>query len=157
MGLRFNTETFCIPSFGMAFGLPYRFETGIRWYPFYTLEGSLRWQINPRLFKLFDSSINFHYGNTKLKYFPYSKIGITIGKYLKGFQPFLSFYKYYYDEYYYGKDDKFASTDVITFGVGIPYKNDIIIPEINYHLSSDIAKGTMFLSIGIRASIQRKK
>lgn len=147
--IKLNTETFVFPSFGAAFGLPYRFEAGVRGYIFSTVEASLRWQVNPDMFDLFDLSFNAHVGTIAFDV-PYSKLGVTIGKEISKFQPFLSYYRYNFIEESFDDDD-FYSNGVICFGIGIPFKKDLIIPEINYLLKNDyINSGAAFFSIGIR-------
>ena len=151
--IKINTETFVFPSFGAAFGFPYRFEAGLRGYISSTVEGSLRWQVNPEKFDLFDLSCNMHVGTIAFEV-PYSKIGVTIGKEISKFQPFLSYYRYDFIEESFDDDD-FYSNGVICFGVGIPFKKDLIIPEINYLLKNDYTNsGAAFFSIGIRAMLE---
>ncbi len=150
--IKLNTKTFVFPSFGAAFGLPYRFEAGLRGYISSTVEASLRWQVNPEKFDLFDFSCNMHVGMIAFEY-PYSKIGVTIGKEISKFQPFLSYYHYDYIEEFFDNDD-FFSNGVICFGIGIPFKKDLIVPEINYLLKDDYTgNGAAFFSIGIRGML----
>jgi len=153
--IQINKSTILIPSLGIAFGLPYHFEAGIRGYFPYTLESSLRWQVNPISFNLFDISCNLHFGTIQIDKCPYTKLGMTISKELFKFQPFVSYYQYNYKRFFFDEDDMYLSKDVVSFGIGIPFKNDLILPEINYMLKNDIIKKeTAYFSIGIRAMLK---
>ena len=152
-----NTRSFALPSLGVAAGLPFRFETAIRWYLIKTFEGALRWQVNPRTFKWFDVSANFHVGTFHLGLLNYLKIGFTIDKQLGPIIPYLSYYRYRYNLSINQKEDLFDSNRVLVFGVGIPFKSDMIIPEVNYFLPAGYREKYMYFSIGVRISVPRVK
>jgi len=84
-------------SLGVATGLPWRFETGIRGYFPYIYEANLRHQLNPREFEWFDISANGHIGVSFSEEFeevsdPYFKYGLTISKEILNIQPYVSYY-----------------------------------------------------------------
>jgi hypothetical protein len=154
------------PSFGYIHGLPHRFETGLRYYFPFVLEGMVRNQLNPPSFKTFDISINLHVG---IRYYfdddgvnifdEYIKPGLTISKEICEYQPFISYYRMY-PEYSIGDEEttKTYMNSVFAFGLAIPYKNDFIIPEINYQCRiSNLSEGAFFIGIGIRTFINKKK
>jgi len=149
------------PSFGIATGLPFRFETGIRAYFPYVLEANLRHQINPRTFKLFDLSINGHMGiifADEYKSFsdPYYKYGMTLSKEIGIVQPFIS---YYLNKNYAFRDETDIATNysIICFGLAFSRGPDLIIPEFNYYKDANSETGIISFGIGIRALLRKKK
>ena len=148
-------------SFGVATGLPWRLEAGIRGYFPYTYEANIRHQINPRSFDWFDLSANFHVGVTFTEEFedispPYYKYGITLSKEIDGFQPFVSYY--WNKSYLVRKDsDDFSDYSIICFGLAIPFRDDLIIPECNYYTSKYGDKGFFTFGIGLRAMLGRSE
>jgi len=157
---------FFSPSFGYIHGLPYRFETGLRLYFPYVLEGMVRHQLNPSSFKAFDISANLHFGiryyfdNDDAEIFDeYIKPGLTISKDINQYQPFISYYRMY-PEYNTGEEENFNNfiNSVFAFGLAIPYKDNLIIPEINYqYRDSNLDEGLFFIGIGIRSFLNKKK
>ena len=147
--------SFPIPSVGMAYGLTDNFEIGLRGYFPYTLEGSFRVRLNPKTFSFLDISGNLHFGTFKLIHYPFLKYGITIGKSIKKYQPFISyyFYRFYEPISLFDEENIVTRSNYLCFGVGLPFKkNDLIIPEINYRIPNNgFNSGVFFLSIGIRA------
>jgi len=126
----------------------------------------LRHQINSSSFSVFDISANLHFG---IRYYfnktdaelldKYIKAGLTISKEINDYQPFLSYYRMY-PEYRFGESEntKDYANSVIAFGLAIPYKNDLVIPEINYQFhGSDLSNGILFFGLGIRAFIKDNK
>jgi hypothetical protein len=150
---------FFSPSLGIAAGLPHRFETGIRYYAPYVFEGNVRHQLNPRSFSAFDMSVNFHMGTLFSNWFrdmsnPYFKYGLTLSRQISGYQPFVSFYlnkNYNFDDI----DDDFLDYSTLCFGLAIPYKENLIIPECNYLMGND-GNGIISIGIGIRAALRKK-
>jgi hypothetical protein len=148
-------------SFGVAAGLPWRLETGIRGYFPYTYEANVRHQINPRSFDWFDLSANFHAGVTFTEKFedlspPYYKYGFTLSKEIKNFQPFISYY--WNKSYLVEKDsDDFSDYSIICFGLAIPFRHDLIIPECNYYTNHDGGRGFFTIGIGLRAFLNRSE
>lgn len=133
------------PSVGLAYGLPYRFEIGIRTYMFITLEGLLRYEITPKTFKYFDLSANLHYGVTPS--FTYLKYGLTLSKEIYKFEPFVNYF------YYQDVKEYFNGNNVIGFGLAIPIPHAKVILEMNYpHPTDDSSTGFIIYNIGIRSS-----
>ena len=144
-------------SLGVATGLPWRFETGIRGYFPYIYEANIRHQLNPKSFELFDISANFHGGiifTDKFKDItnPYIKYGLTISKDILSFQPYLSYYlsKYFIVENSSNENDDYS---IICFGVAIPFKTDLIFPECNYYVLDNDWEGFFSIGIGVRVSL----
>ena len=149
------------PSLGIATGLPFRFETGIRSYFPYVLEANLRQQINPRTFKHFDISINGHMGvfiSNELRSLsdPYFKYGLTLSKETGSVQPFIS---YYLNTNYAFKNEteKAINYSIVCFGIAFKHNQDLVIPEFNYYKSANGIKGILSFGIGIRACLRKKK
>ncbi len=149
------------PSLGIATGLPWRFETGIRFYFPYVLEANLRQQLNPRTFKWFDLSANFHMGVCFVDDFedisePYYKYGFTISKEILTLQPYLG---YYLNNSFLmnGDSDDLSDYTVICFGLAIPFKGNLIFPEWNYYRNEDGDGGFFSFGLGIRASLNESK
>lgn len=156
------------PSLGYVHDLPWIFETGIKVYFPYALEGMLRNQLTPRSFSAFDLSANLHYG---LHYFigddeldvwdQYLKYGVTISKEVAWIQPFLSYYKFMpltRDRYFLDSDADYCINSNISAGLAIVIDNNYsVIPEINYLVSnSDFSEGLLFFGIGLRVFMRHK-
>ena len=146
-------------SMGIATGLPWRFEIGLRNYFPYILEANIRHQINPRSFELFDLSANFHAGVVFSPEFddvsePYYKYGFTLSKEIFTLQPFVSYYLN--NQFEFERLAQRTDFEIICFGIGIPFKGDLIIPECSYYRSPS---GVNFYSIGIgvRADLSKPK
>ena len=146
-------------SLGVATGLPWRFETGIRGYFPYIYEANLRHQINPKSFEAFDISANFHCGIGITEKFreisqPYIKYGITISKEISTIQPYLSYYLS--KDYIFILEDnpgEAADYSILCFGVAIPFKTDLIFPECNYYMVSEGKEGFFSIGLGVRVSL----
>jgi hypothetical protein len=152
-------DVYFTPSLGFAAGLPWRLETGMRFYLPYILEANLRHQLNPSTFKLFDISVNVHVGaclGNEMKYIshPYYKYGLTISKEIYTLQPYFSYYlnKNYFVE---NKSDGLYDFSIICFGMAIPLQDILIFPEWNYYTNIEADKG--FLSFGMGARVPLKK
>jgi len=152
-----NTTTLLLPSFGSVWGITDNFEAGIRWYFTYTLEGSFRYQITPQLFEPFDMSINMNFGSYKFTQYPYTKLGLTIGNTVNGYQPFVSYHYSLMSGENGDIDEDLFTSNLITMGIGIPFRDDLIIPEINYYIDNNFEFKSMTLSIGIRAEWGRRR
>jgi len=146
-------------SFGIAVGLPWRFETGIRGYYPYIYEANIRHQLNPKSFKLFDISANFHMGYIFSDGFedvspPYYKYGITVSKEIKRFQPYFS---YYLNNSYFinGESDNGYDYTIFCFGLAIPNHDDLIFPEINYYKNEVSGVSYYSIGIGLRTAINK--
>jgi len=158
--LQFSKNMPFSPSMGLATGLPYRFETGLRWYYQKTFEGSLRWQINPESFRYFDFSANVHYGSFHLEV-NYFKYGFTMSKKLPLVEPFVGYYWYangdinrLSDEDYM---DAITTNRVLCLGMVVGIKNGYIIPEINYqYIADDFSEALVFYSIGFKFDFRLK-
>ncbi|MBD3225306.1 MAG: hypothetical protein GF313_11285 [Caldithrix sp.] len=154
------------PSLGYVHGLPWRLETGLRLYVPYVLEGMVRRQLNPNRFSALDLSANLHFG---IRYFfdnreaeivdQYLKPGVTISKNIKGWQPFLSYYRIL-PQYRTGRQsgDHRPFNSVISTGIALPFGQDQIFPEINYQFrGAKVQKGIFFFGIGVRSFITKLK
>ncbi len=149
------------PSLGVATGLPWRFETGIRLYFPYVLEANLRHQFNPRTFKWFDISVNLHMGFCFNERFvevsaPYYKYGLTLSKEIFSVQPYVSYYlnKNFMIE---NRSADISDYSIICFGLAVSFKGDLIFPEWNYYKNKDSTSGYYSFGIGIRATIKKSK
>jgi len=152
------------PTFGLAFGLPLRFELGLRWYFLRTLEADLRWQATPRSFKPFNLSLNLHAGLWEFET-SYLKYGATISKEIRKFEPALSFYEYEYrgsfdlEEELFGdgSHDFRVKTQVLSLGLAYHVPHAILIPEANYQYSpGHINAGVIYYGLGIRIISPKK-
>lgn len=147
-------------SFGVAHGLPWRFETGIRGYFPYIYEVNLRHQINPRDFEWFDISFNGHMGFVFSDRFadispPYFKYGLTISKEIATLQPYFGWYlnnNFSFRTY----SDEISDYTIFCFGLAIPFHGDLIMPECNYLQGPDSGPGVYSIGIGLRASLDKK-
>ncbi|HUI31278.1 MAG TPA: hypothetical protein VLX91_13800 [Candidatus Acidoferrales bacterium] len=132
-----------VPSVGLAFGLPLRLETSMRWYPVKFLEGSLRWQMNPRSFDAFDASLNFSYAGLIGEY-SYAKYGVTVSKNINVIEPYVN-YSFYHAVGRFSSDLNFLDNSGIAtfaasinnsrsaaFGVAVPIVKTKLFPEIDY-------------------------
>ena len=145
-------------SVGVATGLPWRFETGIRTYFPYIWEANLRHQLNPRSFDWFDISANFHTGVIFTEKFddvapPYYKYGLTISKEILTLQPFVGYY--WNNKFAFDRDSE--RSDFVILGIAIPFRDDLIIPECNYYRSPSGEFGIYSIGIGLRASLNKPK
>ncbi len=159
-GLTFNKDMPVSPSIGLALGLPYRLEAGVRWYYLKTFEGSFRWQINSRKFRYFDVSTNLHYGSFHLEA-EYFKYGLTVSKQLGRFEPFISHYWYASGEMNTISDadvsDIWKTNRVVSTGLAIGIKEGYIIPEINYqYMSGHFSDALVFYSLGFKFDFKFK-
>jgi len=152
------------PTFGLAFGLPLRFELGLRWYFLRTLEADLRWQATPISYKPFNLSLNLHAGLWEL-HTQYMKYGATISKQLGKFEPALSFFEYEYrgsfdlEEGLFGEGshDFRVKTRVLSLGLAYHVPHAILIPEANYQYSpGHFGPGVIYYGLGIRILINDK-
>jgi hypothetical protein len=144
-------------SMGVATGLPWRFEIGLRNYFPYIWEANIRHQINPRTFELFDLSANLHAGVVFSEDFddvspPYYKYGFTLSKEIFNLQPFVSYYLN--NQFEFERVAQRTDFEIICFGIGIPFKGDLIIPECSYYRSPS---GVNFYSIGIGVRVDLNK
>jgi hypothetical protein len=147
-------------SVGVATGLPWRFETGIRTYFPYIWEANLRHQLNPRSFDWFDLSANFHAGVIFSEKFddvapPYYKYGFTISKEIFTLQPFVGYY--WNNKFEFERDSERNDFEIICFGIAIPFRDDLIIPECNYYRSPSGDFHIYSIGIGLRASLNKPK
>ena len=144
-------------SMGVATGLPWRFEVGIRNYFPYIWEANVRHQLNPRSFNWFDLSANFHAGVVFSPKFeevspPYYKYGFTLSKEILSLQPFVSYY--INNQFEFERVAQRTDFEIICFGIGIPFKGDLIIPECSYYRSPS---GVNFYSVGIGVRVDLNK
>ncbi len=152
------------PSVGIFYGLPYRLETGLRWYPIRFLEGSLREQLNPRSFNTFDASINLSYAGL-IGVYSYLKYGATISKNINEFEPFI-YYSFYHtmgnmtgltgssglDGFITNlSSDIINNSRTIGFGIGLPLGKTKFYPEVDYdYYENNITNGIWHFGVGLR-------
>jgi hypothetical protein len=147
---------FLTPSLGLAVGVGYRLETGLRWYFPYVFDAAFRMQLTPRSFRAFDASVNGHVVGPFLMP-PVFKYGATVSREIRGWQPFLSYYQYYpmrdRDEW-----DDFKTLPVLCFGMAIPFEQQLIVPEINYQFeANEFSRGYFLCSLGFRILLPKKQ
>ncbi|HVO75533.1 MAG TPA: hypothetical protein VMT35_16000 [Ignavibacteriaceae bacterium] len=148
------------PSVGAAYGLPLRLEAGLRWYMPRVLEVSLREQVNPRDFEIFDGSFNFTFGHV-FEGYSYLRYGISLSKNINEFEPSLhySFYSFvgatesdFADSFISGATKEFINKNrVIGFGLGIPVRGIKFFPEVDYqYYNNNFSSGLWHFGIGVR-------
>ena len=149
-----------VPSLGAAYGLPFRLETGLRWYPPRLLEISLREQVNPPSFNLFDGSINLSYGYF-FSHYSYLKYGISISKDIHEFEPYVHYSFYHFisategdfsDSFISGAIEEFINANrTIGLGIGLPVKKLKFYPEVDYqYFNNNLSNGLWHFGIGVR-------
>jgi len=150
-----------IPVIGISGGLADNLEVGVRLHAPSTLEGSLRLQLTPKSFDGFDFTLNAHPGIVfdiieGEESQGYLKLGASLGKQISTYEPFVSFYRYSTPIEFDAADTfrRKLRWSVLTIGVGIPRKGDLIVPELNYLLIGDGVDGIITLGIGVRAKIR---
>jgi len=65
-----------------------------------------------------------------------------------------------YPEYIFRDEEKVNKyfNSVLTFGLAIPRKGDLVFPEVNYQFhDSDFSNGVLMFGFGIRAFINKNK
>lgn len=159
-----NTQAGLIPALGVAGGITDNIEIGARWHAPSTVEANLRFQLTPKSFEAFTLSTNAHAGmifnisgiGDGDERQGYSKLGATLGKVMNGYEPFISYYRYTTPLELVSADvfDREVRWSVLTLGIGIPWKNDLMVPELNYLLTGDGMDGVLTIGFGIRASIR---
>lgn len=148
------------PSVMLSYGLPLRFETGVRYFPPRFLEVSLRHQVNPREFDIIDGSVNLTYAHLFGGY-SYFKYGATVSKNIHEFEPYLhySFYKFagadkgdFSSSFSSGyTDDVINSNRSIGFGIAIPLKKAKFFPEVDYqYFGGKLKDGLWHFGVGFR-------
>ncbi len=150
-----------VPSVGGAYGLPWRFEIGMRYYLVNLLGLSLRHQVNPRSFDLVDLSLNLQYD---LRFGQYSDLryGATLSKNIHEFEPYVHYTAYHFigsttdvlqDSFISGVAETFVNQNrLIGLGVALPLqKKAKIYPEVNYqYFGGDLSHGLWHFGIGFR-------
>ncbi len=149
------------PSLGIASGLPARFEAGARIFFPYTLEGMLRYQVNPKTFTWFDLSLNLHSGVIFTERFnnvskPYFKYGVMISKTFGSFEPYFGYY--YNNNYFIGEDDTdMANFTILSFGMSLPiFDSDRIYPEVNYLTNNSSGDSFLVFGLGLRVHLRKQ-
>jgi hypothetical protein len=151
------------PSIGFAYGLPLNLETGLRWYPARFLEASLREQVNPKSFDLFDGSIDFSYAGL-LGGYSYIKYGATISKNIDNFEPFVHYSFYQMTGHMTGvtsgsldgfisnlTSDLINNSRTLGFGIGLPFHKVKFFPEVDYqYYGNNLPDGLWHFGIGLR-------
>lgn len=149
-----------VPSLGAVYGLPFRLESSLRWYPPRLLEISLRKQVNPRSFNLFDGSINFSYGYF-FNHYSYLKYGVSISKDIHEFEPYVHYSFYHFisategdfsDSFISGAIEEFINANrTIGLGIGLPVKKLKFYPEVDYqYFNNNLSNGLWHFGIGVR-------
>ncbi|HOV99158.1 MAG TPA: hypothetical protein PK595_06265 [Bacteroidota bacterium] len=150
-----------MPSIMFAYGLPLRLEAGLRYSPTHFLEGTLREQLNPRSFDIFDCSLNLSYA-ALIGGYSYLKYGATVSKNLKGFEPYVHYASYHFmgatkddfvDSFISSMTDEFFNNNhSIGCGIIIPLiQGARICPEANYqYYGNRLSDGLWHFGIAIR-------
>lgn len=152
-----------IPSISVAYGLPLRLEASLRYYPTSFFEGTLREQVNPRSFDIFDCSLNFSYASL-IGGYSYLKYGISVSKNIQEFEPYVHYSSYYYmgaakgdfsDNFLSSVTDDFINHNhSIGFGIALPLRHAKIYPEANYQYFENTLRGGLWhFGIGFRADL----
>lgn len=155
------TKVAIVPSFLFRLGLPLRFETDAKFIPPEFIQVSLRDQINPRSFRLFDFAPEVTFGDL-FHAFSYLSYGATLSKDIGGFEPYVH-YSIYDFLHYNGVDfsnnglfsilvGSLVNNDrFIGLGVGIPLSGFELYPEVDYqYFRNDLRYGVYSFGIGIR-------
>lgn len=137
-----KTELPLSPSIGYSYGLPYRFEIGIRTYMFMIWEAMLRHEITPHRFKHFDASVNLHLG--LMPEFTYVKYGLTLSKDVGKIEPFLSYFQYG------SSDNPIQGNRVWGGGLAIDIPHAQLIFEVIYPDYPDDDNRYIIYNVGIR-------
>ena len=148
------------PSVAFAYGLPYRFESSIRYIPTRFIDFNLRDQINPRSFDFFDCSLNLDYA-TLVNNYSYLKYGATVSKSIHDFEPYVNYSEYKFinansadvsDRFIVGIGQEIVNRNrSLGFGIGIPLRKAKIYPEINYQdIGNGFNKAIVHFGIGFR-------
>lgn len=156
------------PSVMLSYGLPFRLETTLHCAPPGYAEGGLRYQVNPRSFDLMDCSVNMHYSYVIDEY-SYLKYGITVSKMISNIEPYVHYSMYHFMHTQENNEEDFVLeitkdftkefiniSRSVGFGIGIPIKNGMLFPEVNYEYRS-AKNGFFHFGIGIRASRNKLK
>jgi hypothetical protein len=148
------------PSVVAAWGLPYRLEIGAHCAPPDFIEGSMRFQVNPRSFELFDCSLNLNYAQF-FDYYAYLKYGFSLSKSLTGIEPYIHFDLYHFldansDDFSLGffsevTEASFNRHRSVGFGIAVSFQELKLLPEINYqYFVNEFNNGIWHFGIGIR-------
>ncbi len=151
-----------IPSVALAYGLPLRLAIGARYWPG-ILEGTLRDQINPMAFTLFDFGVNFSYAEY-FGHYSYIRYGASLSKDISGFEPFVNYTFYHFganagtslsDGIFNGQFTDFIDNNhVLGFGIAIPVQTAKLYPELDYQsFGSGGGIGLWSFGIGLRAPL----
>ncbi|MFZ1082000.1 MAG: hypothetical protein WAO19_08745 [Candidatus Kryptoniota bacterium] len=156
----YSTSVAFVPSFLFAYGLPLRLEADARFVIPRLLEVSLRDQINPRSFELFDFAPDITIGDLFGGY-TYLRYGASLSKNIGGFEPFVHYSFYHFMEATSSDiSNSFVSATVseitnndraIGAGIGIPLGALKLYPEFDYqYFGNDLKWGIWSFGIGIR-------
>jgi len=148
------------PSLAGAYGLPWRFEIGMRYYPANVFEASLREQVNPRTFDVVDLSLNLHYSIIFGSY-SYLRYGATLSKNIHEFEPYVHYSAYQFvgatsaifdNTFISGSEAVFVNSNrSVGFGIALPLKTAKLFPEVNYqYFGGDLTHGLWHFGIGVR-------
>jgi len=149
-----------VPSFLLSCGLPLRLETDARFVIPRLLEVSLRDQINPRTFELFDFAPDITFGDLFGGY-TYLRYGGTLSKNLDGFEPYVHYSLYHFlkttssdfsNSFFSASLSEITNNDrVIGVGIGIPVGNLKLYPEFDYqYFGNNLKWGIYSFGIGFR-------
>jgi len=149
-----------VPSLAGSYGLPWRFEIGMRYYPANVFEASLRDQVNPRTFDVVDFSLNLHYSIIFGSY-SYLRYGATLSKNIREFEPYVHYSAYQFvgatsaifdNSFISGSEAIYVNNNrAIGFGIALPLKSAKLFPEVNYqYFGGDLTHGLWHFGIGVR-------
>jgi hypothetical protein len=148
------------PSISLAYGLPWRLEVSLRYFPTHFIESTLRGQINPQSFDIFDCSLNLSYA-ALIGGYSYLKYGISVSKNIQEFEPYIHYANYHYmgaakgdfsDSFLSNVTDDFINHNhSIGFGIALPLRKAKLYPEVNYQYFGNTLRGGLWhFGIGIR-------
>lgn len=158
--ITYSTSVGFVPSFMFQLGLPLRLEADANYILPRLLEVSLRDQVNPRSFQLFDFAPDVSFGDMFGAY-TYMKYGATLSKNIGGFEPYIHYSIYDFlantsgdlsNSLFTGSMAEIINNDrIIGLGVGIPLGQLKIFPEFNYqYFGNNLKWGVYSFGIGIR-------
>ncbi len=149
-----------VPSFMFAYGLPLRLEADARFVIPRLLELSLRDQINPRSFRIFDFAPDVTFGDLFGGY-TYLRYGGTLSKDIGGIEPYVHYSLYQFlkatstdfsTSFFSASLAELTNEDrAIGVGVGIPLGGFELYPEFDYqYFGNNLNRGIYTFGIGIR-------
>ncbi|HUI28940.1 MAG TPA: hypothetical protein VLX91_01895 [Candidatus Acidoferrales bacterium] len=149
-----------VPSFLLSLGLPLRFEADGRFVIPRLLEVSLRDQINPGTFEMFDFAPDMTFGDLFGGY-TYLRYGGTLSKNISGFEPYVHYSIYHFlkttssdfsNSFFSASLTEITNNNrVVGAGVGVPLWGLKFYPKFDYqYFGNNLIWGIYSFGIGIR-------